>query len=100
ACASRTRSSRSRVSVRLGQTCGVAKRTLVPCSAAVRQSAMPSSRLRAPSSPDGTTWEWTSQNTPRKLSARLLGAEIEPEVRRRSLELAEGARFKLAYPLA
>jgi len=45
----------SGVSVKYGQTCGVAKSTAVPCSAALRQSARPSSIVAAPSSPDGTT---------------------------------------------
>src|SRR4051794_6033002 len=94
--------SRSAVSVRVGQTCGVAKRTLVPRSAAARQSSRPSSMLRAPSSPDGTTWEWRSQNIPPRYPWKrgLFGPEIKTEVRRGGLQLAERTRFELTNALA
>src|SRR5436309_7428738 len=89
-------SSRSRVSVKYGQTCGVAKSTAVPCSAALRQRAIPSSIDDAPSSPDGTTCEWQSTKRPRTLlllPVTELRPEVELEVRRDRAQLAQRARL-------
>ena len=94
----------------------------MPRRAASRQSSRPSSTVATPSSPEGTTWLWTSTNgtastvpaagggggspgqtRPAETHAGLqllLGAQVEPERGRVCLELAEGVRLELAHALA
>src|SRR5581483_9386739 len=76
--------SRSRVSGYASQpacTCGVANSTRVPPARASRHSSAPSRIEGAPSSPDGTTCEWTSTNTGLRGSPEEAGRSRAPPTR-------------------
>src|SRR2546423_5724413 len=96
----RISASRSSLSVRYGQTCGVANRAAGPVSAALRQRSSPSSTDPAPSSPEGTTCEW--QSTKRGLTPSVvpLGAEVKLEIGRDGAQFPQRAGLKLADTLA